>query len=113
MELWNLFIGFIVQSIEFITHEVGVSEAIAIIGFTLIGRLILMPVNLFAMAHMYRNKKVMAAIKPELGLSCDYIKEGYSKYPQSSHVIYYKQRKVDQILIVRILHKSMDVNSAL
>ena len=66
MELWNLFIGFIVQSIEFITHEVGVSEAIAIIGFTLIGRLILMPVNLFAMTHMYRNKKAMAAIKPEL-----------------------------------------------
>jgi toxin ParE1/3/4 len=48
----------------------------------------------------------------ELGINCDYILEGYSKYPQASHVIYYKEHKVNQILIVRILHKSMDVNSA-
>ncbi len=53
------------------------------------------------------------ANEPELGVSCDYIREGYNKYPQSSHVIYYKHHKVNQILIVRILHKSMDVNSAL
>jgi toxin ParE1/3/4 len=51
--------------------------------------------------------------EPELGLNYDYIREGYSKYPQSSHVIYYKHYKVGQILIVRTLHKSMDVNSAL
>ena len=50
---------------------------------------------------------------PKLGLNCDYIREGYSKYPQASHVIYYKEHKVNQILIVRILHKSMDINSAL
>jgi|TARA_R110001583_G_scaffold65464_7_gene189189 toxin ParE1/3/4 len=50
--------------------------------------------------------------EPELGINCDYIREGYSKYPQASHVIYYKEHKVNQILIVRILHKSMDVNSA-
>ncbi|RBW46488.1 type II toxin-antitoxin system RelE/ParE family toxin [Psychromonas sp. B3M02] len=50
---------------------------------------------------------------PEIGLRCDYIKEGYSKYPQASHVIYYKGHKENQILIVRVLHKSMDVNRAL
>lgn len=49
----------------------------------------------------------------ELGINCDYIREGYNKYPQASHVIYYKEHKVNQILIVRILYKSMDVNSAL
>ena len=53
------------------------------------------------------------ADEPELGINCDYIREGYNKYPQASHVIYYKEHKVNQILIVRILHKSMDVNSAL
>ena len=53
------------------------------------------------------------ANKPELGVSCDYIREGYKKHPQSSHVIYYKHHKVNQILIVRILHKSRDINSAL
>ena len=51
--------------------------------------------------------------EPELGINCDYIREGYKKYPQASHVIYYKEHKVNQILIVRILHKSMDVNSAI
>jgi toxin ParE1/3/4 len=50
---------------------------------------------------------------PELGINCDYIREGYSKYPQASHVIYYKEYKSSQIFIMRILHKSMDVNSAL
>ena len=50
---------------------------------------------------------------PELGINCDYIREGYSKYPKASHVIYYKENKENQIFIVRILHKSMDVNSTL
>jgi len=59
------------------------------------------------------NTFQLLADEPELGISCDYIREGYSKYPQASHVIYYKENKVHQILIVRILHKSMDVNSAL
>ena len=51
--------------------------------------------------------------EPELGINCGYIRESYSKYPQASHVIYYKGYKNNQIYIVRILHKSMDVNSAL
>ena len=55
----------------------------------------------------------LLATEPELGLNCDYIREGYSKYPQISHVIYYKEHRENQIFIVRILHKSMDVNSAL
>ncbi len=59
------------------------------------------------------NTFQLLADEPELGLNCDYIREDYSKYPQSSHVIYYKENKVNQILIVRILHKSMDINSAL
>jgi toxin ParE1/3/4 len=58
------------------------------------------------------NSFQLLADEPELGLNCEYIRKGYSKYPQSSHVIYYKVNKVNQILIVRILHKSMDVNSA-
>ncbi|PCI53768.1 MAG: plasmid stabilization protein ParE [Gammaproteobacteria bacterium] len=51
--------------------------------------------------------------EPKLGINCGYIREGYNKYPQASHVTYDKEHKVNQILIVRILHKSMDVNSAL
>lgn len=55
----------------------------------------------------------LLAAEPELGLHCAYIREGYCKYPQASHLIYYKEYKNNQILIVRILHKSMDVNTAL
>jgi YidC/Oxa1 family membrane protein insertase len=66
MEIWNLFTNAIVQSIEFFASEVGVGEAMAIILFTLLGRLVLMPINLIAMVNMYKNKKAISAIKPEL-----------------------------------------------
>jgi len=59
------------------------------------------------------NTFQLLADEPELGINCDCIREGYSKYPQASHVIFYKEHKGNKILIVRILHKSMDVNSAL
>ena len=59
------------------------------------------------------NSFQLLADEPEIGINCDYIREGYSKYPQANHVIYYKERKVNQILIIRILHKSMDVNRTL
>jgi len=59
------------------------------------------------------NSFQLLANEPELGIHCDYIREGYSKYPQSSHVIYYKEHTANQVLIVRVLHKSMDVNLAL
>jgi len=77
MEIWNLFTDFIVQSITFFTQEVGVSQAVAIILFTVIGRLVLMPINLVAMANMVRNKKAIAALKPEL----DSIKNNYKNQP--------------------------------
>ena len=49
---------------------------------------------------------------PELGHQCDYIRQGYRKRPQGSHIIYYKEFKGSDVLIVRVLHKSMDVNRA-
>ena len=55
----------------------------------------------------------LLADDPELGINCDYIRQGYSRYPQGSHVIYYKKNNNNQIFIMRILHKNMDVNSAL
>lgn len=55
----------------------------------------------------------LLADEPKIEVNCDDIREDYSKYPQANHVIYYKEHKVNQILIVRILHKSMDVNRAL
>ncbi|WP_371744384.1 type II toxin-antitoxin system RelE/ParE family toxin [Psychrosphaera sp. B3R10] len=53
------------------------------------------------------------ADEPALVVNCDYLREGYRKRPQGGYVVYYKKHKTNQILIVRMLHKSMGVNRAL
>ncbi|GLS84545.1 type II toxin-antitoxin system RelE/ParE family toxin [Paraferrimonas haliotis] len=52
----------------------------------------------------------LLAENPDIGKACNDIRHGYRKFPQSSHVIFYKQIGSQQIQIIRILHKSMDVN---
>ena len=51
---------------------------------------------------------LMLAQNQNLGISCDYIRHGYRKFPQGSHIIFYKHTTKSNILVVRILHKSMD-----
>ena len=51
----------------------------------------------------------MLADSSEIGKSCDFIKDDYLKFPQGSHVIFYKLGNSSKIEIIRILHKSMDV----
>lgn len=48
---------------------------------------------------------------PELGLTCDYIAQGYRKFPQGSHLVFYKQDSDGAVEIIRVLHKNMDVDS--
>lgn len=50
------------------------------------------------------------AESPDIGKACDEIRAGYRKFPQGSHVIFYQQIGSQQIRIIRILHKSMDVS---
>lgn len=51
------------------------------------------------------------AKNPKMGQACDEIREGYRKIPHVSQVIFYKEDDEDTILIVRILHASMDVDA--
>ncbi|WP_257264248.1 type II toxin-antitoxin system RelE/ParE family toxin [Endozoicomonas sp. ONNA2] len=51
----------------------------------------------------------LLAEMPEIGKSCDEIRKGYHKFPQGSHLIFFKQSSKNRIEIIRILHKSMDV----
>lgn len=54
----------------------------------------------------------LLARSPLAGRACDDIRSGYRKLPQGSHVIFY--RSGDNLVeIVRILHRSMDVDSIL
>lgn len=47
---------------------------------------------------------------PTLGVSCEYIASGLRKHPFQSHVIYYDNALTTEVLIVRVLHKRMDVS---
>lgn len=51
------------------------------------------------------------ADSPSMGKECDFIKKGYKKFPQGSHIIFYKNGSVSNIEIIRILHKNMDIDS--
>ena len=48
---------------------------------------------------------------PSLGKHCEYIKKGYRKFPQSSHIIFYREGEKSKIIVIRILHKNMDVET--
>lgn len=49
------------------------------------------------------------ATSPLMGKACDEVMPGYRKFPQGSHVIFYKKGSSSVIEVVRILHKNMDV----
>ncbi len=51
----------------------------------------------------------MLAASPLMGKNCDEVMPGYRKFPQGSHVVFYKAGSNCVIEVVRILHKSMDV----
>ena len=53
----------------------------------------------------------LIAKNPSVGKKCDYIKKGYRKFPQSSHIIFYSEDTNSKIIVIRILHKNMDVES--
>jgi toxin ParE1/3/4 len=53
----------------------------------------------------------LLAKTPSVGKKCDYIKNEYRKFPQSSHIIFYLEDVDGKIIVIRILHKSMDVES--
>jgi toxin ParE1/3/4 len=51
----------------------------------------------------------MFADRPSLGMACDFILQGYKKFPQGSHIIFYRTLTDGVIEITRVLLKSMDV----
>jgi toxin ParE1/3/4 len=51
----------------------------------------------------------LLARQPEIGKDANDIKPGYRKYSQGSHIIFYRAGTDSKIVIIRILHNSMDV----
>ena len=48
---------------------------------------------------------------PNTGITCDELREGYRKFPLGSHMVYYRNDQEVAVVIVRILHKSMDAEA--
>ncbi|WP_445012250.1 type II toxin-antitoxin system RelE/ParE family toxin [Vreelandella stevensii] len=55
----------------------------------------------------------MLARQPDIGPDADDIKPGYKKFSQGSHVIFYRAGTDSRIIVIRILHNSMDVEQHL
>lgn len=56
---------------------------------------------------------VMLAEQPLLGQKIDHIRAGYFRYHHARHSIFYTLRAEGVILIVRVLHSSMDIEQHL
>lgn len=55
----------------------------------------------------------LLAETPSAGVNCDAIRSGYRKFPHTSHIVFYRIIDDYKIEIVRVLHKRMDVETAL
>ena len=77
MDIWNIWITFIMDGIGFLSAQFGTSEALAIIIFTLLARITLMPISLRSSYLMYRNKLALEKVKPEI----ERLKDLYSENP--------------------------------
>ena len=51
------------------------------------------------------------AANPLMGKDCSEIREGYRKMSAGTHVIFYRQKHIFKVEIVRILHGRMDIDS--
>jgi len=48
---------------------------------------------------------------PTIGIPSDYIVKNYRKFPQGSHIIFYKKNPEGIVEIIRVLHENMDIES--
>lgn len=55
----------------------------------------------------------LLARQPEIGRDAEDIKQGYKKFSQGSHIIFYRAGAESKIVVIRILHNSMDVEQHL
>lgn len=79
MDLWTQFLNFINESITLLSNNFNGDQALAIIAFTLIIKLILMPLQLKSTLKMTANKSVMEKLKPRL----EQLKSKYENDPKA------------------------------
>jgi toxin ParE1/3/4 len=52
----------------------------------------------------------LLARQPDIGREAKGIKPGYKKFSQGSHIIFYRAGTESKIVVIRILHNSMEVD---
>lgn len=52
----------------------------------------------------------LLARQPNIGREAEDIKPGYKKFSQGGHIIFYRAGTESKIVVIRILHNSMDVD---
>lgn len=50
---------------------------------------------------------------PQIAASAEAIRKGYRKFPQGSHIVFFRESQTHNIEIIRVLHKRMDVDAHL
>ncbi|MEQ8801637.1 type II toxin-antitoxin system RelE/ParE family toxin [Haliea sp.] len=55
----------------------------------------------------------LLARQPEIGRDAEGVRPGYKKFSQGSHIIFYRAGTESKIVVIRILHHSMDVEQHL
>jgi len=77
MNIWTAWTNLLEASINLLSSHLGLSEALAIIAFTLLARLVLMPISFRAARDMYQNQMAIRDAKPEI----ERLKEVYKDNP--------------------------------
>jgi toxin ParE1/3/4 len=52
----------------------------------------------------------LLARQPEIGRDAADIRTGYKRFSHNSHVIFYREGSDSRIVVIRVLHSSMDVD---
>ncbi|MDQ2076259.1 membrane protein insertase YidC [Marinimicrobium sp. ABcell2] len=103
MDIWTAWTALLEYGITLLSTQLGLSEALAIIAFTLLARLALMPLSFRAAYDTYQNQAAIRSAKPEI----ERLKEVYKDNPPElakRTMALYKKRGI------KFLGKSMVFN---
>ncbi len=93
MGIWQDWTALLAHTLDLITSQWGLTEAMAVILLTLSVRALLMPITLVSAVRMEANKQKMKRLKPEL----DALRERYKDDPRqlaSETLRFYRQHKI-------------------
>ncbi|WP_419812689.1 type II toxin-antitoxin system RelE/ParE family toxin [Bacterioplanoides sp.] len=48
---------------------------------------------------------------PQIAAGIDNVRSGYKKFPQGSHIIFFRITGTTDIEVIRVLHKNMDIET--